>query len=297
MNQLDLSGIFPPIVTSFNEQGEIAHEKMAFNIDKWNQTKLKGMVVFGSNGEYPYLNAEEKIEVLNTVIQQARKGMLIIAGTGCEGTRETIDMTNKAAKAGAHAALVLTPNYYSGAMSSKALANHFKVVADHSDIPILIYNVPKFTNINTPVALVEELSWHSNIIGIKDSTGNVSQLAEILEQVPDEFQTLVGTAGALMGALSLGCVGGILAMANIAPNECVEMQELLLAGKTDEAARLQRRIAPVNTAITAIYGVSGLKAAMDLLGYYGGPPRLPMLPAADEVIAKIKNLLQEAELL
>ncbi len=296
MTQLNLKGIFPPIVTSFETDGEIAHDKMILNIEKWNQTPLKGMVVFGSNGEYPYLTSEEKIQILETVVKHARNDMIIIAGTGCESTRETIEMTNKAAKVGAHAALVLTPNYYSGAMSSKALANHFKIIADQADLPILIYNVPKFTGINTSVSLIEELSRHENIIGIKDSTGNVSQLAEILEKTPDQFQTLVGTAGALMGALSLGCVGGILAMANIAPQECVEMQQLLKEGKTDEAAKLQRRIAPVNTAITATYGVSGLKAAMDILGYYGGPPRLPMLPASEEVKKQIQTLLTEAHL-
>ncbi len=296
MTQLNLGGIFPPIVTPFETSGEIAHDKMILNIEKWNQTPLKGMVVFGSNGEYPYLTSEEKIQILETVVKHARDDMIIIAGTGCESTRETIEMTNKAAKVGAHTALVLTPNYYSGAMSSKALANHFKIVADQADLPILIYNVPKFTGINTSVSLIEELSRHENIIGIKDSTGNVSQLAEILEKTPDQFQTLVGTAGALMGALSLGCVGGILAMANIAPQECVEMQQLLKEGKTDEAAKLQRRIAPVNTAITATYGVSGLKAAMDILGYYGGPPRLPMLPASEEVKKKIQIFLTEAQL-
>lgn len=294
MDKLNLTGIFPPIVTSFDEQGEIAHDKMILNITKWNETPLKGMVVFGSNGEYPYLSADEKISVLETVVKNARQDMIIIAGTGCESTRETVEMTNRAAKVGAHAALILTPYYYGGAMNHKALANHFKIVADQADIPILIYNVPKFTGINTTVSLIEELSQHENIIGIKDSTGNVSQLAEVLEQTPDGFQTLVGTAGALMGALSLGCVGGILAMANIAPNECIEMQQLLKDGKIDEAVRLQRRIAPVNTAITATYGVSGLKVAMDLLGYYGGPPRLPMLPASGEVKQKIKDILSEA---
>lgn len=296
MEKLDLSGIFPPIVTSFDEQGEIAHDKMILNIAKWNETSLKGMVVFGSNGEYPYLSAGEKISVLETVVNNARHDMVIIAGTGCESTRETIDLTNQAAIAGAHAALVLTPNYYGGAMNSKALANHFKTVADQADIPILIYNVPKFTGINTPVSLIEELSHHENIIGMKDSAGNVSQLAEVLEQTSDDFQTLVGTAGALMGALSLGCVGGILAMANIAPKECMEMQQLLKDGKFNEAAQLQCRIAPVNTAITATYGVSGLKAAMDILGYYGGPPRLPMLPASDEVKQKVQIILSKAKL-
>ncbi|MCG8617053.1 MAG: dihydrodipicolinate synthase family protein [Desulfobacterales bacterium] len=297
MTDLSLNGAFPPILTSFEENGDIAHDKMAANIEKWNAFPLKGMVIFGSNGEYPYLTSEEKLEVMETVAQNARKDMVLIAGTGCESTRETIDMTNKAAKKGAHAALLLTPNYYTGAMNHGALVQHFTAVADASDIPVLIYNVPKYTGINTSVALVSELSRHPNIIGLKDSTGNVAQLAEVIDQVPSDFQTLVGTAGALMGALSLGCVGGILALANIAPAQCLRLIELVKKGDMDSAAVLQRRLAPVNTAITATYGVAGLKAAMDMLGYYGGAPRLPMQPATDEVKAKIKDILVTAKLL
>ena len=297
MEKLSLNGVFPPIVTSFDEKGEIAYDKMVANIKKWNQHSLKGMVVFGSNGEYPYLTSDEKLSVLETVIKTSRDDMVIIAGTGCESTRETIEMTNQAAKKGAHAALVLTPNYYTEAMNQIVLTNHFKMVADYSDIPILIYNVPKFTGINTPVSMIAELSGHPNIIGIKDSTGNVSQLAELLEQTSDNFQTLVGTAGALMGALALGCAGGVMALANIAPAECVTLQELVAKGNFDAAAKLQRRLAPVNTAITVTYGVAGLKAAMDMLGYYGGPPRLPMLPASSEAKEKIRNLLSTAGLI
>ena len=297
MSVLNLNGAFPPILTSFDDEGDIAHDKMASNIEKWNQFPLKGMVVFGSNGEYPYLTSDEKMGVLETVVQNARKDMTIIAGTGCESTRETIEMTNQAASRGAHAALLLTPNYYSGAMNHSTLVNHFNTVADQSDIPVLIYNVPKFTGINTSVALVSELSHHPNIIGIKDSTGNVSQLAECLEAVEEGFQILVGTAGALMGAISLGCVGGVMALANIAPAECIELIELVQKGDVDKAAKLQRRLAPVNTAITATYGVSGLKAAMDMLGYFGGKPRLPMQPASKQNIEKIREILVKGELL
>lgn len=297
MEKLNLGGVFPPIVTSFDHSGEIDFDKMAANIDKWNQYPLKGMVVFGSNGEYPYLSVDEKLSVLQTVGDNSRDDRVIIAGTGCESTRETIKLTNQAARKGAHAALVITPYYYKGAMNQAALTHHFKTVADHSDIPILIYNVPKFTGINTSVSLVAELSVHPNIIGMKDSTGNVSQLAELLEQTPDDFQLLVGTAGAFMGALSLGCVGGVMALANIAPAQCVALQEAVVEGDFVSAARLQRTLAPVNTAVTATFGVSGLKAAMDLLGYYGGPPRLPMLPASPDVKETMRNILEKALLM
>ncbi len=297
MSRLSLNGVFPPILTPFEENGDIAHDKMAANIEKWNRYPLKGMVIFGSNGEYPYLTSDEKLEVMHTVAASAREDMVLIAGTGCESTRETIDMTNKAAGKGAHAALLLTPSYYTGAMTHNALASHFKTVADAADIPVLIYNVPKYTGINTSVDLIAEVSAHPNIVGLKDSTGNVAQLAEVLNRVSPDFQTLVGTAGALMGALSLGCVGGILALANIAPEECLTLTDLVKKGEIDAAARLQRRLAPVNTAITATYGVAGLKAAMDMLGFNGGMPRLPMQPAGDEVKQKIRKILITARLL
>jgi 4-hydroxy-2-oxoglutarate aldolase len=296
MKPSDLQGIFPPITTPFVD-GKLALDKLAGNVARWNRTGLKGYVAFGSNGEYTYLSEQEKLDVVRTVAQSAAPGMKIIAGTGCESTWQTIELTNACAKLGAHAALVVTPFYYGGRMNEAALMKHFTAVADRSDIPILIYNVTKVTNINVSVGLTARLSQHPNIIGIKDSNGNVSTLGEMIAAVDKDFSVLVGTAGALFGALTLGAVGGVLALANVAPEACVRIQSLLKQGDLEAARRLQLRMLPVNTAVTATYGVPGLKAALDMLGYYGGDPRSPLLPASDKERGEIREILKKAELL
>lgn len=296
MKPTDLRGIFPPVTTPFLN-GKVAYDKLADNIAKWNPTGLAGYVAFGSNGEYVYLSDEEKLAVVQTVAQSAASGMKVIAGTGCESTWQTIQLTNACAKRGAHAALVVTPFYYGGRMNEAALFKHFSAVADASDIPILIYNVTKFTNVNVSVGLVTKLSRHPNIIGIKDSNGNVSALGEMLNAVDKDFSILVGTAGALFGALTLGAVGGVLALANVAPEACVRIQHLLKRGDLEAARQLQIRMLPVNTAVTATYGVPGLKAALDMLGYFGGEPRPPLLPASEKERTEIREILATAGLL
>jgi len=296
MKPSDLHGIFPPITTPF-VGGKVAYDQLAGNIARWNKTGLKGYVAFGSNGEYVYLSDEEKLEVVKTVVASAAPGMKVIAGTGCESTWQTIQLTNACARLGAHAALVVTPFYYGGRMNEVALFQHFTAVADRSDIPILIYNVTKFTNINVSVGLTARLSRHPNIIGIKDSNGNVSSLGEMVNAVDKDFSVLVGTAGALFGALTLGAVGGVLALANVAPEACVRIQHLLRQGDIEAARALQIRMLPVNTAVTATYGVPGLKAALDMLGYFGGDPRPPLLPASEKERSEIKAILKTAGLL
>ena len=296
MLEKDLHGIFPPIPTPFAD-GNVAYDKLASNIKKWSNTGLQGFVVLGSNGEYVCLSEEEKRKVVETVVQETPKKMSIIVGTGCESTQETIRLTDDCAAMGAHAALVVTPHYYGGRMSETAQMTHFTTVADNSSIPIILYNVPKFTHINMSATLVARLSQHANIIGIKDSTGNVIQLGEFLNQVDTNFSILVGTAGALFGGLSLGCAGGVLALANVAPQICVKIHELLRDGDFTAAKKLQLQMIPVNKAVTATYGIAGLKTALDLLGYYGGDPRLPLLPSSEKEKAEISEILRKADLL
>jgi 4-hydroxy-2-oxoglutarate aldolase len=296
MTQVDLNGIFPPITTPFIEDN-VAYDKLAANIEKWSRTGLRGFVVLGSNGEYVCLSEEEKRKVVETVVQAAPEHMSVIAGTGCESTKETIRLTADCAALGAHAALVVTPHYYGGKMTEAALVKHFTAVADNAPIPIILYNVPKFTHVNLTVNVVARLSQHANIIGIKDSTGNVIQLGEFLNQVEADFSLLVGTAGALFGGLTLGCAGGVLALANVAPQNCVKIHELVQDGDYKTAQQIQLKMIPLNQAVTATYGVSGLKTALDLLGYFGGEPRPPLLRSSDEEKSAIVEILKTADLL
>ena len=292
-----IDGVIPPVPTPFDDQGRVAHDELAENLKKLCATGIAGVLVLGSNGEYVYLSEDEKRAVVKTAAAAVPAGKMLMVGTGCESTAETVRLTRDCAELGAHTALVVTPCYYGGGMTPAALQAHFSVVADQSPIPVLLYNVPKFTHVNIAVDTVAALSAHPNIIGIKDSTGNVTQLGDILHHSKGGFQVLVGSAGAFMAARLLGCPGGVLALANVAPEECVRMHRCVAQGDLTTAREIQLRMIPVNTAVTATFGIAGLKAAMQMRGYYGGPPRPPLLPLDDTVTGKLRTILITAGLL
>jgi len=206
-------------------------------------------------------------------------------------------LTCAGAEFGVQAALLNTPHYYGGKMTADALIQFYSMVADAVPIPVLLYNVPKFTHLTLAAGTVGQLSHHPNIVGIKDSSGNLNLLGQYLSKSVADFKVMVGTAGVLFGGIGLGSVGGVLALANIAPQACVELFEMTRQGRFAEAKELQLRMIPVNLAVTATYGIGGLKAAMDMLGYFGGDPRLPLLPASDTDKVEIRAILAEAELL
>lgn len=295
---IKIKGVLPPMITPFTESGDLDLEAHKSNVRLWNETGMAGYLVLGSNSEAIFLNEAEKIDLIRATVEVAAPGKLIMAGTGMESTRETIDLTNKAARAGAHCALVLTPNYYGGQMGDEAQIQFFTDVADNSEIPILIYNVTKFTHINISPKAVGVLAKHPNIIGMKDSSGNIPQLVQY-KQVVDfsEFNLMVGTASAWYPALDLGVEAAIMALANCAPVECVRVQELYDNGQRDEARALYEKVFPVNHAVTATYGVPGLKYACDLIGYQGGFVRRPLLEVKDTQKAAIREILVKAELL
>lgn len=293
---MDLAGIFPPLPTPFIDD-EIAVNKLKMNIDKLNNTNLSGYVVMGSNGESVYLSMKEKIELVSKVKEYASVNKKIIAGTGLESIKDTIKLTNEAADAGADCSLILTPSYYKSKMTHNAFVEYFYNVADEVKIPVLIYNVPKFTGVDIETGTVAKLADHKNIIGIKNSSENIAQLAEIIYSTPDDFITLVGTASVIFSGMSIGAKGAIAALANIAPNECLKIYDLFNSGKTYESLALQFKMLALNKAVTAKYGVPGLKKAMDLLGYFGGNPRKP-LPILNEIETQdLINILASADIL
>ena len=294
---ISLHGIFPPIPTPFAADGEVAYGALRDNLGKWNATDLSGYVVLGSNGEASFLSEDEKRCVLEVAREVIAPDKLMIAGTGCESTRATIALTRDAASLGADAALVLTPNYYDGKMGPDELVAHFCGVADASPIPVMLYNVPKFTHVDMVATTVARAAEHPNIVGIKDSGGNVTKIGDMVRLTGDDFQVLAGSAGFLLPALALGAVGGVVALSNVAPDQCVEILRLFDVGRLDEAAMLQRRMIPVNTAITGTYGVPGLKSAMDILGYYGGPVRPPLLDLGEAQGRTLQTILAEGGLL
>lgn len=296
-SDINLMGIFPPLAAPFDDLDEFAPEKMTFNINKLNETGLSGYVVMGSNGEYVYLSEKEKIEVLKTARQAIPKNKLMIAGTGCESTRHTIELTLKAAEIGADAAIIVNPSYYKSEMTVPVLAAHYQKIADESPIPIIIYNFPAGTAIDLTADLIVQLSYHPNIIGVKDSGGVIPKMGEIIRSAAPGFHVLAGSASFLFPSLAIGAIGGVLALANIAPENCIEIYRLFSAGDIENGRALHLRMLPVNAAITTRFGISGLKAAMNLLGYQGGLPRSPLLPLPEVKIEELQNILKTGGLL
>jgi len=287
---MKLTGVMPPITTPFQD-GKFALDKLKKNFQKWNKTGLSGYLVLGSNGEAVYLNEKEKIKVVGVSRESIPTSKIMLVGTGMESTQETIRFTNQMAKMGADCALVITPSYFKGSMRPQILYDHFIAVAESSRIGILIYNVPQFTGINLEPEWVAKLSEHSNIIGIKDSSGNIGQLSEIINLSRKGFAVFVGSAPVFFPALCVGAVGGILAVANVTPQECVQIQNLFNKGKMGEARASQIRLTPLAKAVTTKYGIGGLKMAMDLTGYFGGNPRPPLKRPGQEVKEELKRLL------
>ncbi len=294
---MKLAGIFPPIPTPFASDERVAHEQLAHNLEKWNKTALSGYIVIGSNGENVHLNEKEKEEVLTTARQATPPDKLLIAGTGCASTRETIALTEQAARLGADAAIVINPGYYRSQMTMPALTHHYLRLAESTPIPIVIYNLPPATGIDLTAEMVAELSQHPNIIGIKDTSGNMPKMGEMVRTVDPSFQVLAGSANFFYPALAIGVQGGILALANVAPEQCLEMYQFFQKGEIDKGRELHLRLLPVNQAITARWGIGGLKAAMDMLGYYGGWPRSPLLPPNEEQKLQLRAILERGGLL
>ena len=288
---MNLHGIFPPLTTPFNPDGSVALDRLRQNIACYNRTRLAGYVVIGSTGESVLLSTDEIDRVWGAVRDAAAPEKLLIAGTGTDSTDETIDRTNRAAALGYKAALVKTPYYYKPQMTPAAIAEHYVRVADAAQIPLLIYSVPQFTGVAVEAPLVARLSRHPNILGIKESSGNVQLVSEIINATPPDFQTLVGSASTLYVSLAAGAVGGILGLACVLPELCVELWQLARSGDAARALNLQRRLLEPARTIVAELGIPGVKCAMDRTGYYGGPARRPFLPLTDDERASIDSLL------
>ena len=295
--KIKLEGVIPPVATPFKSNGEIDFTAYESNLKKWVEKGVNGILAFGSNGETVHLTQDEKIELVKKSSEVLPEDKLLIAGSGGLTPEETIELTNRAAKQGADVALVITPYFYSSNMTEKALIKYYEEVAAKAEIPIMLYNVPKYTGIKIPLEVIAELSKNENIIGMKDSSGDITYLAQIMEVSAEDFDPLVGTANAFYPALTLGVQGGILALANIAPAECVKVLNLVKENKLDKARKLYTKLIPTNKAVTAKYGIPGLKAAMDKLGYYGGKPRKPLITLDDKEKEELFSTLEKADLL
>jgi len=285
-----LQGILPPIATPFDHRGDLYKIKVQHNIEKWNRTGLTGYVVCGSTGESVYLTTEEKLQLWEWVAEYAASDKILVCGTGMESVRETVALTNAAAERGYKAAMVRTPHYYKNLVHKMdAQILYFRAVADQVKIPVMIYNWPQVTGVDISAEAVVTLSQHPNIFGIKESSGSLEKCIQMIKEVQPGFQVLTGSAPILAPSLAIGCAGAVLAFANAAPYSTISIWEAHRSREFAAGMDWQNRILRAAQLVTVKYGVPGLKYAMDLNGYYGGPPRLPLTAISPEAKKEIEQ--------
>jgi 4-hydroxy-2-oxoglutarate aldolase len=295
MNQL--RGVFAPVITTFYPQtGELDLASFAANIRSHLAAGLHGIVVTGSTGEATLLDSNERAAMVDAAREMVPSDKTLIVGTGAESTRTCLELTRDAASRGADAVLVVAPHYYGAAMTTPALSKHYRRIADESPVPVVLYNIPKYMHFSLAPGLVSELSLHQNIVGIKDSSGDLSLLASHLNAESESFAVLTGNAGTFLGALRAGAHGGILAVALFAAAMSLDVYEAELRGDDAAADAAQARLTPLGAKIVGEMGVAGVKAAMDRVGLLGGPVRSPLLPLDEARRALVAELLRSAEL-
>jgi 4-hydroxy-2-oxoglutarate aldolase len=291
MSSKRFAGVFTPIATPFTSNDTVDEKALASNVKRWMTTPLTGLVVLGSNGEAPQLDDDEADRVVEIVRAGVPKDRPLIVGSGRESTKATIAATRRAAELGADAALVRTPSFFKSQMTTEVFIRHYSAVADASRIPVLLYNVTMYTAVTLPVDAIEQLSAHPNIAGIKESGNDLPYISECINRTPDDFTFLAGSATTLFQSLCAGADGAVLALAALLPDECVEMVKLVKENRIAQARALQRRLTPIARSIGGGFGISGLKAALDLLGFSGGPPRPPLRPASKQIVDTIRGQL------
>jgi len=290
-----LSGVFAPMTTPFDDQGKILLDKMALNVQKLNGSRLRGYLVLGTNGEFRSLSTPESIDLLRTVVKTASPDKVIMAGTGSESTSVSIELCHQAAEAGAHYGSLITPFFFAKKMSDSALINHFIQVAERSPIPVLLYNNPGVTGITMSTTVIKEVSSHPKIAGMKDSSpGNLS--AYILNAQPG-FYLLAGSANFFFTGLLMGAIGGVLSLANAFPERCCRLYDFGVARNLEEGRELQFHLMKINQMVSGKYGVAGVKATMDFVGFYGGPTRSPLTSLTVDEKKKLREGLVGAGLL
>ena len=285
-----IDGVFPPVPTPFkDDQVDVA--AVASNVERWMTTRVGGVVVLGSNGEAPLLDDAESDLVIAAARERVPSDRLCIAGTGRESTTAAIGAARRAADLGADAVLVRTPSYFKPLLTPEAFITHYRAVADTSPVPVLLYNFTALTGVTLPVDVVSVLAEHPNIIGMKESGSDLKFLSALIDRTPDDFAIIAGSAPVLFASLLAGASGGIVALASVVPDLCVELYDLVRAGRLDEARDLQRRLTPLAGLVTSVHGVPGLKAALSLFGFVGGDPRPPLRPVAPAAVEEIRQAL------
>jgi 4-hydroxy-2-oxoglutarate aldolase len=294
----EFNGLYIPAITPFDSvTGEVAVVHFRNNLRKWLEEPIDGFVLFGSTGEGVLIDDDEKHKLIEYARELIPAGRKLVVGITADSTRAIVKKTQRFGAAGADAFLIAPPPYFGAYLSSAALADHYRMVADGAPAPILIYHIPKYTKVLLEPALVAELVRHGNIAGLKDSSGDLKRFADYTNACGRDCALFVGNGTLLYSALELGAAGGILAIGQIAPQLCAEIIAAFRSGAARRAGELQERANPLHREIVASYGAIGVKEALDLIGYYGGPPRRPLAPLSAKERQPVARVMQEAGLL
>lgn len=290
----NFKGILPPLVTPFNRRGDIDIGLFRENVRRYVGIGLAGVLVAGSTGEAPYLTERERLRLVEAARDLVRPPELLLAGTGLESTNATLALSREAVARGADAVLLLTPCYYKARMDSAALRRHFCTVAEALRRPVILYNIPQFTGLRMSPETISALSRHPNIFALKESSGDLAYARAILRKVRSGFRVVVGAPDILLDALRAGAAGAVLGLADFAPEICVGIYEAFQKRQMKTARALQQRLTLLAQKIGTPYGVAGIKAALDLCGYAGGPPRDPLVPLDARGRRAVAAALREA---
>jgi 4-hydroxy-2-oxoglutarate aldolase len=291
---MNLRGVLLPLTTPFDGDA-VQPTRLAAVIPRYETHGVAGYLVLGSTGEAAFLDEDEKVALLTAARSAIPASSTLLAGVGVESTAATIRLARRAAEAGADAVLVLPPFFFRSRMTADALVRHFTAVADASPVPVMLYNMPAYTSLVIPPPVVSTLAAHGNVIGLKDSSGDVPWMLDVLGRVPATFQVVCGSAPAFLPALVSGAVGGILAIGDAFPEMAVRLYRHHVEGRAAEALALQKHMVTATKLVLGAHGIAGLKASMDVRGLPGGNPRLPLLPLAGDdrtaVAAEVDRLL------
>ncbi|MCJ7610396.1 4-hydroxy-tetrahydrodipicolinate synthase [Candidatus Bathyarchaeota archaeon] len=287
-------GIIPPHITPFTKNGDIDEKALRENVDFWLAAGVHGLATCASNGEAAYMSIEERLRVISIVMDQSNGKVPIIAGTGAPGTREAIAQTKAVRDLGVDAALVVTPYFLSP--KQEEILQYYEDIVEAVDLPIILYNVPKFTAVNMEPWVVSRLAEHENVVGVKDSSGDMKQMQSLLNLVGEKISVLSGVGNLIFPNLASGGQGGIVAVANVVPSKCVEIYKCMLSTDFKTANRNQGQIVDLNDFLTRQYGVPAIKAALNLLGHPGGYPRRPLLPLSEKKTQELNNILEGLKL-
>ena len=294
---MNFAGIFSPVPTPFDRDERFDPARMTAAFTRWLAQPISGFVVLGSNGEAVFLDEAESDRVIATAREAVPRGRPLLVGTGRESTQAAIRASKRAAELGADAVLVRTPGFFKSQMTAEAFVRHYTAVADASPVPVLLYNFTAVTGVNLPPSAVARLAPHPNIIGMKESGGDIAQIAELVNSTPDDFSVLAGSSTTLYAALCVGVTGAILALSCVVPEACKRLMDLTRSGRHDEARALQEQILPLAKLLGAQYGVAGLKAALEIIGCDVGIPRAPLAPVPAAGLAALREALARFEVI